>query len=96
MFVFSGLIRAVSSWPPGGPIYPIVNNTLLPLLNQVMSSWATFLVMMSDLRTFHTLVSINVLGVVVNALALASLFYLIARVTRMAVRGAAGMVVEQA
>ena len=88
MFVFNGLLRAVSGWPPGGPISPIVDNALLQLLNQVIGGWAMFLVALGDLRTFTVAwVSIDVLGIVINALVLASLFYLIARETRMVVRG---------
>ena len=92
MFVFNGLLRAVSGW-----ISPIVDNALLQLLNQVIGGWAMFLVALGDLRTFTVAwVSIDVLGIVINALVLASLFYLIARETCMAVLGAVGMVGERA
>ena len=85
MFVLNGLVRAVSRWPPEG-----LNNALIRFLNQVVGSWAMFLAALGGLRTVAiTLVSINVLGVVINVLVLASLFYLIAREARMAV-GMAG------
>jgi len=94
MFVLNVLVRAVSGWRP---VSPVVNNALLQLFNQITGSWAMFLVMLGDLRTFAiTLVSIDVLGVVINVLVLASLFYLVARETRIAARGATGMAGERA
>ena len=97
MFVLNGLVCTVSDWASKGSISPVVDDALLRLLNQVldqvMGGWAMFLAVLGDLRTFAiTSVSIDVLGVAINALVLASLFYLIVVGTRMA----AGMVGERA
>lgn len=96
MFVSNYLVRTVSGWAEG-PISPFVNNALLKILNQAMDSWAMLVAVLDDLRTFvNTSVSIDVLGVVINLLVLVSLFYLIARMARMAMGGAVGMVDERA